>query len=73
MHKNLFAYINQHTDSLLTKEEEILIESAFKPKKMRKKQYFLQEGEVCKYVGFIVKGTMRQYRVDGKGVEHTFF
>lgn len=70
MHKNLFAYINQHTDSILTKEEEKLIENAFQPKKMRKKQYFLQEGEVCKYVGFIVKGAMRQYSVDDKGVEH---
>jgi CRP-like cAMP-binding protein len=25
---------------------------------------------VCKYVGFIVKGAMRQYSVDDKGVEH---
>ena len=30
----------------------------------------MQEGEVCKYVGFIVKGAMRQYSVDDKGVEH---
>ncbi|AEA45154.1 Crp/Fnr family transcriptional regulator [Fluviicola taffensis] len=70
MHKNLFTYINQHTTSILTKEEETLIENAFQPKKMRKKQYFLQEGEVCKYVGFIVKGAMRQYSVDEKGIEH---
>lgn len=37
---------------------------------MRKKQYFLQEGEVCKFMGFIVKGAMRQYSVDDKGIEH---
>ncbi|WP_341908420.1 Crp/Fnr family transcriptional regulator [Fluviicola taffensis] len=70
MHKNLFNYINQHTDSVLSKEEELLIEAAFKFKKMRKKQYFLQEGEVCKHVGFIIKGAMRQYSVDEKGIEH---
>jgi CRP-like cAMP-binding protein len=70
MHNNLFAYINRHISSPLTNEEEALIEVTFQPKKLRKKQYFLQEGEVCKYAGFIVKGAMRQYSVDDKGVEH---
>jgi CRP-like cAMP-binding protein len=70
MHKNLLDYINQHSTSPLTKEEEALIIATFQPKKLRKKQYFLQEGNVCKYGGFIVKGAMRQYSVDEKGVEH---
>jgi CRP-like cAMP-binding protein len=30
----------------------------------------LQEGDVCKYAAFIVKGAMRQYSIDDKGVEH---
>ncbi|MEO6732245.1 MAG: Crp/Fnr family transcriptional regulator [Ferruginibacter sp.] len=70
MHKTLLDYINQHTTLPLTREEEALVETTFQPKKVRKKQYFLQEGDVCKYVGFIVKGAMRQYSVDEKGVEH---
>jgi CRP-like cAMP-binding protein len=70
MHKNLFDYINQRTTSPLTSEEEAVIVATFQPKKLRKKQYFLQEGNVCKYAGFIVKGAMRQYSVDDKGVEH---
>jgi len=70
MHKNLLAYVNQRATSPLTAEEEALIIAAFHPKKLRKKQYFLEEGNVCKYVGFIVKGAMRQYSVDDKGVEH---
>ncbi|MDR6564654.1 MULTISPECIES: Crp/Fnr family transcriptional regulator [Arcicella] len=70
MYKNLLAYINQYANLPLTSEEESLIEATFQPKKLRKKQYFLQEGDVCKYVGFIVKGAMRQYSVDDKGVEH---
>jgi CRP-like cAMP-binding protein len=70
MHNNLFAYINRHISSPLTSEAQALIEATFKPKKLRKKQYFLQEGNVCKYAGFIVKGAMRQYSVDEKGVEH---
>src|SRR5687768_4812232 len=70
MHKNLLDYINQRSTSPLTSEEEALVVATFQPKKLRKKQYFLQEGEVCKYFGFIVKGAMRQYSVDEKGVEH---
>jgi CRP-like cAMP-binding protein len=70
MHQELISYINKHTITPLTSEEISLIEGTFQPKKLRKKQYFLQEGDVCKYAGFIVKGAMRQYSVDEKGVEH---
>jgi len=70
MHKALLDYINRHAASPLTSDEEALIMATFQPKKLRKKQYFLEEGNVCKYVGFIVKGAMRQYSVDDKGVEH---
>jgi CRP-like cAMP-binding protein len=48
-----------------------LIENTFISRKLRKRQYFLQEGEVCKYAAFIVRGAMRQYSVDDKGAEHT--
>lgn len=70
MHEKLITYINQHISSPLTSEEEDIVIATFQPKKLRKKQYFLQEGDVCKYAGFIVKGAMRQYSVDNKGAEH---
>jgi CRP-like cAMP-binding protein len=70
MHEKLIDYINQHISSPLSKEEEELVIATFQPKKLRKKQYFLQEGDVCKFAGFIVKGAMRQYSVDDKGAEH---
>lgn len=44
--------------------------SLFTLKKFRKKQYFLQEGDVCKYQAFVVKGLLRSYTVDEKGNEH---
>ena len=47
-----------------------LITKVFVPKHFRKRQYFLQEGEICKYTAFILKGAMRQYSVDEKGAEH---
>lgn len=70
MYQKLIEYISKHTTLPLTSEEIALIEGVFQPKKLRKKQYFLQESNVCKHVGFIVKGAMRQYSVDEKGVEH---
>ncbi|HMH34664.1 MAG TPA: Crp/Fnr family transcriptional regulator [Puia sp.] len=47
-----------------------LLKNILVPKKFRKRQYLLQEGEVCKHGAFIVKGAMRQYSVDEKGTEH---
>jgi len=70
MHDIFFAYVNQHSKYPLTKDEEALITAAFQPKKLRKKQYFLQEGDVCRHTGFVVKGALRQFSVDDKGNEH---
>src|SRR3989442_15121277 len=70
MHESLIRYINSYISTPLTDSEVELIKNTFVPKKIRKRQYFLQEGEVCKYGGFIVKGAMRQYSVDDKGAEH---
>jgi len=55
---------------LLTKEEEETIKLSFAFKKFRKKQYLLQEGDVCKYMTFVEKGMLRSYNVDDKGDEH---
>ncbi len=39
-------------------------------KKLRKRQYLLQEGDVCHYNCFVVKGCLRNYRVSEDGNEH---
>jgi CRP-like cAMP-binding protein len=62
--------LNSYISTPLTDREAKLIKNTFVYKKIRKKQYFLQEGEVCKFSAFIVSGAMRQYSVDDKGVEH---
>ena len=48
--------------------EKIKVE--LQPKKIRKKQYLLQEGDVCKFIAFVEKGSMRSYTIDEKGNEH---
>ncbi len=70
MYESLFAYIKARSATPMTENEVDLIKSLLVPKKIRKRQYLLQTGEVCKYMAFIVKGAMRQYRVDDKGIEH---
>ncbi|WP_307266885.1 Crp/Fnr family transcriptional regulator [Chryseobacterium sp. W4I1] len=55
---------------MLSEEEKFVIETHMKLRKFRKKQYFLQEGDVCKYTGFIVKGSAKTFSVDEEGNEN---
>src|SRR4051794_16295697 len=70
MYDSLISYFNNYATTPLREGDIDLITNIFTPKKFRKRQYFLQEGEVCKYTAFILKGAMRQYMVDDKGEEH---
>ncbi|HZE86163.1 MAG TPA: Crp/Fnr family transcriptional regulator [Puia sp.] len=54
----------------ITQEEYDFCKSLFTRKKLRRKQYLLQEGDVCKYTAFVDKGIMRSYTIDSKGSEH---
>lgn len=53
----------------LTAEEEELIRTYLIPKKLRRKQYLLQEGDVCKHIAFVEKGILRAYTIGEKGTE----
>src|ERR1700744_4544461 len=70
MHDVRFNDIECRTGEKLTDKERDLISVSFAKKRMRKRQYFLQEGDVCKNLGFIVKGSARMFSVDDKGHEH---
>src|SRR3954451_368847 len=54
----------------ISKEEFECFKTSFVPKRLRKRQYFLQEGDVCKYQAFVEKGVLRSYTIDEKGAEH---
>lgn len=66
----LFDYIQEISGKSLLESDKHLLMAHFKVKKLRKRQYFLQEGDVCKYIGFVVKGSARTFTVDEKGNEH---
>jgi CRP-like cAMP-binding protein len=54
----------------LTAEEETFIKQFLTPKKLRKKQYFVQEGDTGKGICFVEKGALRAYVPDEAGNEH---
>lgn len=70
MHDAFFDYLKSLYPFPLSDTERSSIKEAFTPFKLRKRQYFLQEGDRCKHFAFIVSGSMRQYMVDKKGSEH---
>ena len=73
MHEQLLNYIQNYSTTPLTADDVRMIEDAWILKRFRKRQYLLQEGEVCKYLAFILKGAMRLYSVDEKGTEHIVY
>jgi CRP-like cAMP-binding protein len=54
----------------LTETDKAIFRQHIIVKKLRKRQYLLQEREVCKYVAFVSKGMLRSYLVDAKNNEH---
>ncbi|PZP42938.1 MAG: cyclic nucleotide-binding protein [Pseudopedobacter saltans] len=71
----MYEIFQQYLDKKieLRDEEKAFIQSLSIAKKIRKKQYLLQEGDVWKYHAFITKGSLRTYAVDDKGLEHIIY
>jgi CRP-like cAMP-binding protein len=67
MFEILLKSINEHIS--LSEEEFNFSKTLFIPKKLRKRQYLLQEGDVCRYTAFVERGLLRTYIIDEKGNE----
>ncbi|MCR9015569.1 Crp/Fnr family transcriptional regulator [Aquiflexum gelatinilyticum] len=69
MHEVLKSYFHN-----LTKIEEEKLESLspyFKEKKVKKNEFLLKEGEVCKFNYFVISGCLRLFSVNNEGFENT--
>lgn len=64
----LLAYFGRFIP--LSAAEKELVTTLFKPRLYRKKQYVLQEGDICTQFNFVVRGCLRMYKVDEKGNTH---
>lgn len=67
MYELFFQEFNKKV--MLTPDEQDIIRPYLTLKKLRKKQYLLQEGDVCKFIAFVEKGALRQYSLDENGNE----
>lgn len=68
MYELFFRKFNEKVT--LTQTEQDMIKDYLTPKKLRKKQYLLQEGDVCKTIAFVEKGALREYSLHESGSEH---
>ncbi len=67
----LLKHIHQHTD--LTADDAGLVLSNFKTSHIKKHEYLIRAGEICRYESFIVKGCLKAYTLDEQGTEHIAF
>src|SRR5262245_26649534 len=62
--KNISRIVN------ISRSDEEYLLSVLTPRKLRKRQYLVQAGDVCRFECFVNKGCLRQYYVDDSGQEH---
>lgn len=65
----VIEYISRYVD--LDANEIAYFKSFLKLTKVRKRQFIVQPGFVCKYKSYVVQGTFRSYLIDSEGKEHT--
>ena len=68
----MFDLIREHIEKRvhLTDEEFEICIKFFVVKKLKRHQFLLHEGQVCKHIGFVNSGCLREYTIDNKGNEH---
>ncbi|MGD8305662.1 MAG: Crp/Fnr family transcriptional regulator [Ignavibacteria bacterium] len=68
----MFSFLRTHIEKRvkLTNEEFNISSGFFTPKTIRKHQFLLNEGDVCKHLCFVNSGCLREYTIDNKGIEH---
>lgn len=66
--KSLVEYFNQLLP--LNREEIAFVEETFKERKLKKREFILREGEICRHNTFVVEGCFKMYMVDDNGKEH---
>ena len=54
----------------LSEEERAIVTEVFRERSVKRRQFILQEGDVCIYNTFVVEGCFRMYMVDPSGKEH---
>ena len=67
-HKLILNNISKHIS--LDKEEEKFFISLLESRKVKRKEFLLQTGDICRHSAFVTDGCMRAYTIDENGFEH---
>ena len=65
----LLKNIGKHIS--LNKKEENYFISLLKEQEIKKKEFVLREGQLCKNISYVISGTLRAYYLDKEGREST--
>ena len=69
MYQPLYNHIKRFVD--LSADEEEILTSTLKSFSFKKKTFLLEQGQICRSNYFVVKGCIRLFFVNEKGVEQT--
>lgn len=61
---NISKYIN------LTPQEADHFISLLQPRALKRKEFLLADGDICKHSAFVTSGILRGYTIDQNGIEH---
>ncbi|MEO6228570.1 MAG: Crp/Fnr family transcriptional regulator [Ferruginibacter sp.] len=69
----MHASLRQHIEKFIefNDGEMLHLLSCFRSIQLKKKQYLLEEGKICKDNYFVVKGCLRLFFINEKGIEQT--
>ena len=68
----MFSQVNSYAGKCskhFTEEELQIFDDLLEPKFVKKKTFLLQEGEICNFEAYVVKGCIRTYYIDENGFE----
>jgi CRP-like cAMP-binding protein len=68
----MFDVLRNHIEKKtpLTDDEFAQTTSFFTVRKLKKRQFLLQQGDVCRYESFVVSGCLKSYHTDDQGNDH---
>ncbi|MDO5105220.1 Crp/Fnr family transcriptional regulator [Capnocytophaga sp.] len=67
----MYRHLKQYFAKYVSVSESELTDfcQLFEQKTIKKKQFLLEKGEICKFEAFVIKGLFKTYHIDSKGNE----
>jgi len=66
--QNLISHFNSYVP--LTGQEIEAVKERAVERKIKRRQYILQEGEISRHYNFVARGCFKMYKIDNNGKEH---